>query len=168
MQDLHDIPVVSLVFFLVYLLPSLPTSFDIEKVKTQLNTDGVTTGTGWKAFKQRPKNSKAVESAVFRALQDVYDGAANSTLKLHGECEQVLQMKHNPDNSPLSQRVDMSRPDSILELLRRLSVTVNKGNDSNWEDIPVSMEFKKGDGEKERFDVSVNPYVETFSSHWLC
>jgi hypothetical protein len=61
----------------------------------------------------------------------------------------------------------MSRPDSILELLRRLSVAVNEGDNSNWEDILVSMEFKKGDSEKDRADASANPSVETFSSHWL-
>ena len=168
MEDLHDLPVVSLAFFLEYLLPSLPASFDIKKVKTQLNKDGVTTGKAWKAFKQRPKNSNDAESAVFRALKSVYDGVANSTLKSHNGYKQVLKMKYNPNKSPLSERVDMSRPDSILELLIKLSVANDEQDKSNWENIPVSMEFKKGDGEKDKSDVSANPSVETFSSHWLC
>jgi hypothetical protein len=167
MEDLHSVPIVSLAFFLEKVLPS-PASFDLEKVKKQLNTDGLTTGIGWKGFRTRPKSSKAEESTAFRALQDVYDGVVKSTLNSHDGYAQVLQMKYNPNRAPLSKRVDMSRPDSFLELLMRLSVAVNEKDNFNWEDIPVSMEFKKGDGEKERFDVSANPSVETFSSHWLC
>jgi hypothetical protein len=159
MEDLHSVPVVSLAFFLEKVLPSPPTSFDLEKVKKQLNTAGLTTGIGWKGFRTRPKSNKAHESTAFRGLQDVYDGVVKSTLNSHDGYEQVLQMKHNPNCAPLSKRVDMSRPDSFLELLRRLSVAVNEEDNSNWEDIPVSMEFKKGDGEKERCDVSANPSV---------
>jgi hypothetical protein len=168
MKDLQVVPVVSPQFLLDNVLPSLPTSFDIEKVKQQLHTEKVTNKKGWTAFKKRPKNNSAHESVTFQPLQDLFDGVARCTSKSLGGLEQVLEMQHNPNRAPLSARETMSRPDSILELIKKQSVTECAGAECNWEDIPVAMEFKKGDGEKDKRDVSANLSVKTLSSLWLC
>jgi hypothetical protein len=168
MEDLHSIPVVSAASLLDSVLPSPPPSFDIGKVKLQLDIDGVTNQAGWAAFGDTPKNSSAHESVAFQPLQVVFDKIIECTSNLHSGLKKVLEMKHNPSRAPLSSRENASRPDSILELLLKLSVTECVEASSNWEDIPLSMEFKKGDSEKDRHDVGMNPSVETFSSLLLC
>src|SRR5262245_54344478 len=93
MEDLHDVSIVPLAYLFDNVLPSLPPSFDIEKVKRQLKADGITNKAGWKAFKKSPKCSGVHEPVAFQPLQDVFDGVTTTISRLHSEWVQKLKMK---------------------------------------------------------------------------
>lgn len=51
-------------------------------------------------------------------------------------------MLRNPNRSPYSQRTHKTRPDGSM-VLNESSVEGGRRNAHYWEDLPVTMEFKK-------------------------
>jgi hypothetical protein len=145
MEDLQLIRVVPVPFLLENVLPKLPESFNMERVTLSLQSADIIDRDGnWNGFPS-PKKAKCREEAAFLPLQKIYDGIVKAV-----GLNPVLAMKHNPNYSPLSERANTSRPDAILKLVKRKSL---KGAKDDWEDIPVSMEFKKKDTDKDIQDV---------------
>jgi hypothetical protein len=153
MEDLRSIPVVPLKFLFDHVLPPLPSTLDLHKLQASLRSENVAQENGWRGFEIPPKGSEKQESVVFQPLVRVF----NDVLKLAKRdktLSPVLRMRHSPNSAPFSKRANSSKPDGFLELLERKSVDTEVGK-SNWEDIPVSMEFKKSDSDAENHDVSL-------------
>jgi hypothetical protein len=151
MEDLRSIPVVPLKFLFDHVLPPLPSTLELRRLQASLRSENVARENGWRGFETPPKGSEGQESVVFQPLVRVF----NDVLRLakpDNNLSPVLQMRHTPHSAPFSKRANSSRPDGFLELLERKSVDTEVGK-SNWEDIPVSMEFKKSDSDAESHDV---------------
>ena len=151
MQDLRSVPLITLEFLFDNVLPPIPSSVDLKTLKRKLRSENLVRENGWRGFETPPKDSKDIESMAFSPFVQVFDDVLKSVLQ-DKTLSAVLQMKHCPDSAPLSQRANSSRPDGFLELLDRNSVDTDVEK-SNWEDIPVSMEFKKSNSDKDQHDV---------------
>jgi hypothetical protein len=152
MQDLRSVPVVTPEFLFSNVLPSIPSSVDLGKLKVKLRSENVVRKTGWRGFETPPIDSTKHESLVFKPLIGVFDDVLKS-VSPDKTLSAVFRMQHSPDSAPFSKRASSSKPDGFLELLQRKSVDTGVGK-SNWEDIPVSMEFKKSDSDRDTHDVS--------------
>ena len=156
MLDLHSVPVVSLEFLFNNVLPPVPPTVDLEKLKANLLSKNVVRKNGWRGFETPPNNFRKKEGLVFQPFVRVFNDVLKSVSR-DETLSAVLQMKHSPDPTPFSKRTNKSRPDAFLELLKRKSVNVDVRNaNSSWEDISVSMEFKKSDSHRDKHDVSGN------------
>ena len=152
MEDLRAIPVVSLKFLFDHVLPPLPSTLELHKLHASLRSENVVQENGWLGFETPPTESQKREDLIFEPLISVFD-AMLELVKRDKTLSPVLKMRHTPNSAPFSKRANGSRPDGFLELLERKSVDTEIGK-SNWEDIPVSMEFKKSDSYGEKCDVS--------------
>ena len=152
MQDLRSVPVVPIKFLFSHVLPPVPPTVDLDKLKANLRSKNVVRKNGWRRFETPPNNSKKKGSLVFQPLVDVFNDVLESVPR-DETLSAVLQMKLSPDSAPYSKRTNRSRPDAFLELLKRKSVDANVSK-SHWEDISVSMEFKKSDSDRDKHDVS--------------
>jgi hypothetical protein len=152
MQDLRSVPVVPTEFLFSHVLPPVPPTVDLENLKANLRSKNVVRKIGWRGFETPPNNSKNKDSLVFQPLVGVFNNVLESVPR-DETLSAVLQMKLGPDSAPFSKRTNKSRPDAFLELLKRKSVDADV-RQSNWEDISVSMEFKKSDSDRDKHDVS--------------
>ena len=153
MQDLRSVPVVRLEFLFSNILPPIPPTVDLDKLKVNLCSEDVVRKYGWRGFETPPNGSQKYERIVFQPLVGVVNDVLKSVSR-DSTLSAVLRMHYSPDSAPFSKRANSSRPDGFLELLERKSVDTEIGK-SNWEDIPVSMEFKKYDSNKDKNDVSL-------------
>ena len=153
MQDFHSVPVVPPGFLFNSVLPPVPPTVNLDNLKVNLRSENVVRKHGWRGFETPPNDSQKYERFVFQPLVGVFNDVSKSVSR-DKTLSAVLRMQHNPDSPPLSNRVNSSRPNGFLELLERKSVDTEVGK-SNWEDIPVSMEFKKSDSNKNKHDVSL-------------
>jgi hypothetical protein len=140
-------------------LPHLPPNLDFEKLQLDLRSNNVVQENGWRGFKASPEDLDSQghhghKCCVFRPLVNLF----NDIVRLASDDNRllpVLRIQHTPNPTPFSKRTHSSKPDGFLELLERKSVDTEVGT-SNWEDIPVSIEFKKIDSDEDKQDVGSN------------
>ena len=154
MEDLRSIPVVPLKFLFDSVLPPLPDALNFKKLQVDLHSKKLVRENGWRGFKSPPKDSKGHESRVFRPLVKMFNEIVVEVVSQDKTSSPALRMQRSPDSAPFSKRVNSSKPDGFLELLERKSVDNDVGT-SNWEDIPVSMEFKKFESAADVHDVGL-------------
>jgi len=147
-DDLGDIPVVPVDFFLKSVLP--PVDKDILKqIKTALIQKAHIKRNRWKYLPKAPKGSGKAEATSFKGLRDIFTAIAEAASPLLGR-EIVLTFQYKPDETPLSERNNTSRPDGHLELKVKRSLgeeasrkrTRSQVPKSRWEDIVLPCEFK--------------------------
>jgi hypothetical protein len=151
MHDLGSAAVITPDFLFDNVLPPIPSSVDLKRLHRELRSGDVIRKNGWRDFETQPKRSKRRESQAFSPLVKLFNDIVESVPKDHA-LSAVLKMTHSPDFAPLSKRANSSRPDGFLELLKPRSLNTDPGK-SNWEDIPVSMEFKKSNSSRDVHDV---------------
>ena len=151
MQDLRSVPVISHKFLFDNVLPPVPSSVNLQMLKEDLRSGDVVRNNGWRGFETQPKNSQQTESDTFSPLVQVFNDIVESVVK-DKTLSVVLKMNHSPNFAPLSRRANSSKPDGYLELVNRMSIDTD-AEKTNWEDIPVSMEFKKSTSSKDTHDV---------------
>ena len=158
-QDLPSVPLIPHDFLFDKVLPPIPSSVDLEILKRDLRSEDVVRKNGWRGFETQPKNSTQTESEAFSPLVQVF----NDVLKwVKPALQPVLKMTHSSDFATLSKRANSSQPDGLLKLR---SVNTNPGK-SNWEDIPVSMEFKKSNSIGNVHDVHLTlAHLNLYSSY---
>ncbi|KAI6006424.1 hypothetical protein EDC04DRAFT_2611445 [Pisolithus marmoratus] len=126
LRDLGEIPSMLLDYFKSATLPPLHEQININKVKESLQHDAALNQ--WAGFAKEPKDSQLSEDMMFKPLSNVFEAVSNATC-----------------------------PDAYLLLLEKKSVDAQKAkkdhaknsNPDLWDDIMVSFEFKKGNGNVE-------------------
>lgn len=161
LRDLGDIPSVSLDYFKSAALPPLHEQIDVGKIKESLQRDADVwsqASNQWAGFAKEPKDSELSEDMTFKPLSNVFDAVVRGAATA-ANTQAKLRFVSRPSESPLSERSNATRPDAYLLLVKKKSIDaqVNKDHvkDSNinsWDDIVVSLEFKKGNGNVERKD----------------
>jgi hypothetical protein len=104
----------------------------------------------WSSFPNDPASSGLSETETFKTLAVIYDAVmSNGPANLQATSSLVL----NPDCAPYSQRTHQTRPDAYM-ILDKSSVKGDKlEGDHYWEDLAVTMEFKKSNSGSDRSDV---------------
>ncbi|KAI6144018.1 hypothetical protein BKA82DRAFT_33291 [Pisolithus tinctorius] len=95
-------------------------------------------------FKTDPKQSVEHEEEAFQPLSKIFTAVVNEGEKATGQSPR-LAFHSLPTKSPVSERTNTSRPDAFLAMVNKKSIGTPPGVQS-WEDIAVSFEFKKSDG----------------------
>ncbi|KAI6144040.1 hypothetical protein BKA82DRAFT_4179732, partial [Pisolithus tinctorius] len=160
LNDLGEIPQVSLEYFKSAILPPLRGQIDIAKIKTSLEgAEAWSRHSGWTAIKKEPKLSGVSEEETFEPLSKVFDAVVREAGKV-ANTPATLRFSSQRSHSPLSDHSNATRPGACLLLVGKNSVgsqgakknnAENSGPDS-WYDIAVSFEFKKGNRAAERDD----------------
>jgi hypothetical protein len=151
----QHVPEVTFQDFLDYLAPSQPT-FNLEATMETLKADpeGIIPATGrWKAFDSDPKDKSRLEDVVFAPIPNIFDTVvraiiANSDLTSTHVSVLFLQ---NPSIAPTSSaRQNATRPDGYMVLKEGF-----KEGHVSWDNILLSCEYKRMDGENQLNDVSI-------------
>jgi hypothetical protein len=151
----QHVPEVTFQDFLDYLAPPQPT-FNLEATMETLKADpeGIIPATGrWSTFDSDPKDQYKLEDVVFATMPNIFNTVvraiiANSDLTSTHVSVQFLQ---NPSMAPtLGARQDATRPDSYLVLKERF-----QEEHVSWDNILLSCEYKRMDGQNQLNDVSI-------------
>jgi hypothetical protein len=173
-EDLGEIPVVSVNFFIQHALPPVENSV-IQAIKTSLvRSKDITNRGRWSCFPKDPKDSSKTETDAFRGLSTVYSKVVHAASPIM-KVQPRLDFTYKPNEAPVSERTNDTRPDGALELKVKKSLSVGvldssgggsvrrsvrlgslfetlKDPKSHWEDIVLPCEFKLH--EKDYLDVS--------------
>ncbi|KAI6046783.1 hypothetical protein EDC04DRAFT_1249500 [Pisolithus marmoratus] len=160
--DLGDIPCVSLECFKLAALPPLCEQIDIAKIKDSLQTNPegwIQDTERWAAFKNEPSVSCISQEKDFEPLSNIFNAVVREASKATNTPAK-LTFASRPAASPISERFNAILPDAYLLLVDKKSIDaqVNKedhaqnSNPDSWDDIVVSFELKKGNGDAERKD----------------
>jgi hypothetical protein len=141
-EDLGDIPLVSVDFFTSNVLPPIGDKF-LGNIKDSLVAKKHIENNRWSAFPKSPKATGLVETQAFSAFPTMVDHIVQTTSTLM-DSEPTLKFVCKPNVAPVSERNNSTRPDGQLELKEKKSVGEVSSSDekSHWEDIVVPCEFK--------------------------
>ncbi|KAI6140067.1 hypothetical protein EDD17DRAFT_1499893 [Pisolithus thermaeus] len=162
LRDLGEIPSVSLEYFKSAALPPLRQQIDVTQIKESLQRDA-TVWSGelqrWAKFKTDPKKSGESEDETFKPLSEVFDAVVREASKT-ASTPAKLRFASRPSEAPISERTNSTRPDAYLLLVDKKSVDIpedkahtGKKLPDSWDNITVSFEYKKGNGDTDRKDV---------------
>jgi hypothetical protein len=165
-MDLGDIPLVSVQHFFGSVLADIDNA-TINKIQSTLVTKQIIVGDRWKYFPKDPIVCKEDEGEIFAALQKVFDEIVKAIPLTLSEAS--VKFICSPNRTPISERVNTSRPDSHLELTTPKSVgepvsTRHKAPPSRWEDIILPFEFKKANAPGDIKDVCKNFPLHVFGA----
>ncbi|KAI6111315.1 hypothetical protein F5141DRAFT_776336 [Pisolithus sp. B1] len=160
--DSEDISFVSVEYFKSVALPPLREPIDISKIKDSLQRDPAIwkRGTGrWFAFKNKLWGSGTSEEKAFKPLSDIFDAVIREASKV-SDAPVKLRFASRPVVSPATERTDATYSDAYLLLVDKKSVDTQGGkkiqakhsDSGSWDDIVVSFEFKKSEGDAEGED----------------
>ncbi|KAL4074509.1 hypothetical protein V8B97DRAFT_1868896 [Scleroderma yunnanense] len=157
-RDLDRIAVVPLDYFNTAVLPPLHPQIELADIESSLYDTGVLSldTDRWAAFPVDPEADSSHEDVVFGRLSGIFDAIVQAAANATGTAAK-LNFKQKPATAPTSERTNTSRPDAYLLLVNQKSVGGHaKRSVDCWDDIAVSLEFKKrnGESEGERADVS--------------
>ena len=167
LQDLGGyIPMIPLQKFLDFLTPPCPHGFNLAATMQSLKSGSapvLTSENRWSMFLDTPKDIKASEDEIFKAMPEIFKKVmlaiiANSGGQLN-DLERTIDFLQNPTRSPSSAvRRNESRPDGYFVLRNRDKKTSKdgKGEDILWSDIALSCEYKRGDGSDDLNDVRIH------------
>jgi hypothetical protein len=156
LEDLGpDIPQITVQAFMDFLAPPQP-EFDLEATMETLKARGILTALGrWKAFNTEPKRQTGGEDAIFKPMEDIFNGVvdaiiANSNSKLTADnCS--VDFLQNPYMAPEStHRHNATKPDGYILVKDRL-----KSKSVSWVDIVLSCEYKRKGGVDDFVDVCI-------------
>ena len=152
-----SIPELDVDTFIASLLPPLPDGVNIEEIVEELigSNDLVMLPTAkrfyWSAFPTDPANSGSTENKTFAALINVYNAVMKDVPANLQANKAISKLVSNPDRVPYSQRTHRTRPDAYM-ILNESSVN-SEHEYYYWEDVAVTMEFKKSNSDNDRSDV---------------
>jgi hypothetical protein len=149
------IPEIPFQTFLDHLAPPQP-DFDLEATIRSLKSASILTALDWwTAFDQAPKDRDCSEEAAFKPIPEIFTKVvdkivANSQSKLTKD-DRSTDFLQNPSRAPTSaERHNASRPDGYLLVKDR------KQGGVSWDDVVVSCEYKRKDGDEELDDVGIS------------
>lgn len=156
-RDLDRIAVVPLDYFNTACLPPLHRQIDLAYIESSLCDNGVLSldAGRWTVFFLDPEAESCHEDVVFGRLSGVFDAIVQAASDVTSTAAK-LKFVHKPTTAPTSERTNTSRPDAYLRLANKKSVGEYATHFVDcWDDIAVSFEFKKRNGESkgERADV---------------
>ncbi|KAL4068805.1 hypothetical protein V8B97DRAFT_1872938 [Scleroderma yunnanense] len=150
-KDLNHIAVVPLDYFNTAVLPPLYPQIDLADIESSLYDTGVLSldTKRWAAFPVDPEADSSHEDVVFGRLSGIFDAILQAAAHATGTAAK-LNFTQKPATAPTSERTNTSRPDAYLLLVNKKSVGGHAQRSVDcWDDIAVSFEFKKRDGESE-------------------
>ncbi|KIJ07933.1 hypothetical protein PAXINDRAFT_139592 [Paxillus involutus ATCC 200175] len=149
LRDLELVPiqVVPFDYVLRSILPPLRSGIDIKSIRSSLTASRTLTEDGqWAAFPVTPRNDGREEQAVFEGLQPVFTAIIEEARKT-AERSPTVHLVKNPTKN------NSSRPDAYLLMEDKKSVQSQSGDSQDsWDDIAVSLEFKKDKSRSERIN----------------
>jgi hypothetical protein len=143
--------------FITSLLPHLPALPDIKQIMWELIKSGdlvmIDQGDNerffWTAFATEPASSGCSENNTFAALAEIYEALMKH---VPANLQATSRLVLNPNCAPYSQRTHQTRPDGYM-VLNKSSVENGKCDGHYWEDLAMTMEFKKSNSDNNRSDV---------------
>jgi hypothetical protein len=139
--DLDDIPLVSVEFFLSSALPPVEEAI-LDQIKTKLKSQKHIIRNRWACFSKPPKATGKKEVKAFEELPTIFRNVVVAADPIVGR-KPVLTFEYKPNETPLSERNNNSRPDAHLELVTKKSGgSKTRSQASRWEDIVFSWELK--------------------------
>ncbi|KIN96017.1 hypothetical protein M404DRAFT_1007053 [Pisolithus tinctorius Marx 270] len=115
LNDLGEIPQVSLEYFKSAVLPPLRGQIDISKIKTSLEgAEAWSRHSGWTAIKE-PNLSGVSEEETFETLSKVFDAVVREAGKV-ASTPATLRFSSRPSHSPLSDHSNATRPEQRRKL----------------------------------------------------
>ena len=155
LANLGTILLVSIDFFFSSVL--LPARH-VELVKSHLTASKCIEENRWAAFPKTPQESGKVETEAFSKVEAVINDIIKAASSILGA--PVLKYVYEPNNIPLSERTNNSRPDGHGELINKTSLgedtspsSTGIASKSRWEDIVLPCEFKKLATPEDCYDV---------------
>ena len=156
-EDLGDVPLVSIDFFASKVLPPIGNTI-LEKIRASLiKKKHFTKKNSWSSFPQSPnpsgKNKTRAFSAFPTMIQHIVQAASPFMCS-----EPALEFVYKPNATrPVSERNNASRPDGQLELKAKKSLGAlasssrlcSESLTSRWEDIVLPCEFKLDENDYE-------------------
>ena len=141
-EDLGDIPLVSVEFFTSNVLPPIRDNI-LVNIKASLVAKKHIEENRWSGFPQSPKATGLVETQAFSAFPIMVDHIVQ-TASTFIDSKPTLEFVYKPNEAPVSERNNATRPDGQLELKDKKSVgeVSSSGEKSHWEDIVLPCEFK--------------------------
>jgi len=150
-EDLGDVPLVSVDFFIDSVLPPVDSTV-LENIKAALIAKKrINKKNGWSAFPKSPKATATSETRAFSKFPIMIKHIVEAASPLMNS-EPALQFVYNLNETPVSERNNYSRPDSQLELKTKKSLGAPSSSrrlrsrdvldKTHWEDIVLPCEFK--------------------------
>ena len=145
-----SIPEIDINTFTESFLPPLPSQVDASEIFGELIDSSFLCSRGeqglyWAPFETEPTKSSLSEAATFIKFREIYDKVIENALETR-----TAKLSLNPNRAPFSKRAHDTRPDGYM-ILREPSV---EGREKDcWEDVAVTMEFKKDNDEASCTDV---------------
>lgn len=147
-EDLGEIPVVSLNYFLENAELECITSIEVKQILDDLKAKKLYT-TKWTGFPDEPSKVSADETDVFAPLEAIFKAVCEVP---RGTRKATVRMGYVPNSSPMSERANATRPDAHLELeqgdvalaaLAALEADESKTKNKSWANIVLACQFKK-------------------------
>ncbi|KAK2459542.1 hypothetical protein APHAL10511_008448 [Amanita phalloides] len=152
LDDFPSIPEIDVKTFIQSFLPPLPLGVDIQSIFRSLSRSRrICRGQGgffWDVFATEPAKSAVAEGAEFDKLMEIHNAMVETAAM--PEPMQTVKFCLNPNKVPFSNRTHDTRPDAYM-ILRR-SPRIGSCDKDRWENLAVTMEFKKANNDPARID----------------